>query len=394
MSEAALSSASPSIASTKNRLDFIEALRGWAALYVVVFHMVFLPNPQLLYPAWAVKFIAFGGSGVTLFFIVSAFTLTYAMRLREQEPHPVQRFYLRRIFRIAPLFYILIFVACLRYIFISHRPISLLEILLNLSFTFNFVPGYQPGLVWASWTIGVEMVFYLLFPLVYRFINSLPKAIGFFVVTLLISNLYSYLLFEYATFKNISFIIERSFLHQFPIFALGMVVFYIFEKFIHHRTISRWWGVGLLILSGVGFVALVYGFLKFLIDPLYWEAIVYSLLVLALAIFPFGLFVNRLFLLWGKLSYSLYLNHPLLVLTLLPIYPIIYAWPLPVAIKLGISFLLVLVLLTAISSITYRFIEAPGMKLGSKLIKKYEIIPQPEAKPLKFTKLQSGDDSQ
>ena len=40
-------------------------------------------------------------------------------------------------------------------------------ILSFMFFIYNFRPGMQEGLVWASWTLGVEMVFYLIFPWIF-----------------------------------------------------------------------------------------------------------------------------------------------------------------------------------------------------------------------------------
>lgn len=363
----------------QNRLDFIEALRGVAALYVVIFHLVQLPNPNLDVPFWANKIISLGGSGVTLFFVVSAFTLTFSMRLHEKQPHPTRRFYLRRIFRIVPLFYIWMILSWLRDHFFLHRPVSTIMLLLSASFAFNLVPGYEQGLVWASWTIGVEMLFYLLFPLIYRFANNLQKACIFLLLTLILSSIYSYLLPHYlhGNAKETQFVLQRSLLHQLPIFAVGVVVFYIFEKFIQNKSISRSWAFLLISIGAFGYSALLDGRLKFFIDGIYWQAIIYSLLLLGLSIFPIGLFVNRLSLFWGKLSYSLYLNHPTLVFLLIPIYRKIYDLPLPLELKLGACFLLVLALLTIISFITYHLIEKPGMQLGTMLIKRFLSAPSP-----------------
>ena len=47
------------------RLDFLDALRGLAACYVVFYHMIFLTTPNLVLPAWAHMWAINGGAGVT-----------------------------------------------------------------------------------------------------------------------------------------------------------------------------------------------------------------------------------------------------------------------------------------------------------------------------------------
>lgn len=369
-------------APSQNHLDFIEALRGLAALYVVAFHLTSLPNPDLDLPFWIEKIIRTGGSGVTLFFVVSAFTLTLSMRLREKDVYAVQQFYIRRIFRIIPLYYVWLIIIWVRNTFFLGNAPTLTMMLLTVSFTFNLVPGYQSGLVAASWTLGVEMLFYLLFPLIYRYANNLQKAFTFFLVALVIASIYTSLLSHYYRMDADQFrsVLQRSFLHYLPVFALGMVVFFVFEKFIQNKSLPRRWGAMLIAAGGFGASALFDGYLKFLLDPLYWQAVIYSLFLLGLSIFPVGVVVNRLTLFWGKLSYSLYLNHPILVLALIPVYRIIYASQLPVELKYAACFLIVLAILTIISYITYRFIEKPGMELGTKIIRTFAskpVVPVP-----------------
>jgi peptidoglycan/LPS O-acetylase OafA/YrhL len=65
-----------------NRFAYIDALRGLAALYVFFYHLALLPNPDLNVPYWAKRFVLSGGTGVTLFFVVSAFTMCYSIRAR------------------------------------------------------------------------------------------------------------------------------------------------------------------------------------------------------------------------------------------------------------------------------------------------------------------------
>ena len=89
----------------KRRLEFLDALRGLAAAYVVVYHTILIPQPSLALPRWATTLAMGGYTGVTLFFMVSAFSLYFTMPLRLRESHPTRAFYLHRFFRIAPLFY-------------------------------------------------------------------------------------------------------------------------------------------------------------------------------------------------------------------------------------------------------------------------------------------------
>jgi len=91
------------------RLDFVDSLRGLAALYIVVYHMALVPHPRLEAPHWAQAVVLSGGTAVTLFFVVSAFSLCPTMNAHAGELHPVRDFFIRRLFRIAPLFYAMLY---------------------------------------------------------------------------------------------------------------------------------------------------------------------------------------------------------------------------------------------------------------------------------------------
>ena len=58
-----------------DRFAHIDTLRGLAALYVFLYHLALIPEPDLGIPYWAKRIVLSGGTGVTLFFVVSAFTL-------------------------------------------------------------------------------------------------------------------------------------------------------------------------------------------------------------------------------------------------------------------------------------------------------------------------------
>jgi peptidoglycan/LPS O-acetylase OafA/YrhL len=90
------------------RLDFVDSLRGLAAIYIVAYHTTLVPNPDLAVPHWAQAVVLNGGSAVTLFFVISAFSLCHTMKAHTGQQGEIRDFYIRRLFRIAPLFYVVI----------------------------------------------------------------------------------------------------------------------------------------------------------------------------------------------------------------------------------------------------------------------------------------------
>jgi peptidoglycan/LPS O-acetylase OafA/YrhL len=84
-----------------HRLRVLDALRGWAIVGVIFVHnsIFWRPDSHAL-----LSLIEQGQRGVQLFYIISAFTLYLSYFRRSQdEISPVANFYIRRIFRIAPL---------------------------------------------------------------------------------------------------------------------------------------------------------------------------------------------------------------------------------------------------------------------------------------------------
>lgn len=228
------------------RLESIDALRGIAAAYVVVYHMMLLPDPQLVPPDWLRPIVSSGGTGVTLFFVISAFSLYYTMPKRFTESTPTLNFYLHRFFRIAPLFYLVMVLYSVRDYFVFgvlHGP---KVIFLNLLFLFNVFPGYQTGYVWASWTIGVEMAFYLAFPLIYLYVRNIWTAFALFFGGVL-----SFILVRTVVtalpevFGDTGAYVQWTVFRHFPMFACGIVAFFAAEKLMQLQDRALKSGLGL-----------------------------------------------------------------------------------------------------------------------------------------------------
>jgi peptidoglycan/LPS O-acetylase OafA/YrhL len=147
----------------KQKLQFVDALRGIAILLVILVH-----SSQRLGWVGRSKGIAdLGQFGVQLFFVTSAYTLARSWINRGDAPRRVSSFYIRRFFRIAPLYYIGIAiyfaVACFQGTEAIYTPGNVVA---NLIFVHGFVPTPANNkIVPGGWSIGTEMAFYLVFPL-------------------------------------------------------------------------------------------------------------------------------------------------------------------------------------------------------------------------------------
>jgi len=354
------------------RIESVDALRGIAALYVLLYHLALIPQPHLGVPQWAARYVLTGGTGVTLFFIVSAFCLCLSMKTHQNEQSPITKFYVRRIFRIVPLFYVWLAVSWVRDWVVHGICHPWWEVLLNASFAFNFVPGKNEGFVWASWTLGVEMVFYLLFPLIFRHVTTLAKSLVFLAGSGGMAYTYWRLSghLPMADAARESFV-RTSLLMQMPVFALGIVAFFVHERFVRGRVRSRAWAFLLVGAAIFGYHAMISGKLHPVFGSIYGQGILYGLLLTGLTIAPLSLFVNPVTRFYGKISYSLYLNHPTFVFLLTPAYRVIYSSVhMQFTVQYGACLLMSLLLLTGVAYYTYQFIERPGMRLGSRLIKR------------------------
>ncbi|MBW4476371.1 MAG: acyltransferase family protein [Tolypothrix brevis GSE-NOS-MK-07-07A] len=90
------------------RFEFIDALRGIAALGVLLVHTTqHCGSLHALIPG----ITSFGLRGVQLFYILSALTLFLSFEERyKKDKYPLISFFIRRFFRIAPLFYVVILI--------------------------------------------------------------------------------------------------------------------------------------------------------------------------------------------------------------------------------------------------------------------------------------------
>ncbi|MFP3565443.1 acyltransferase family protein [Paraburkholderia sp. SIMBA_030] len=359
------------------KLEFIDSLRGFAALYVMLYHFSLITTPMAVAPRWLAPFTGLGGSGVTLFFVVSAFTLCLSMDARSSdETTPVRNYFLRRFFRIAPLFYLWIVLYCIRDKVVFDATHSVGEIARSVFFLLNFFPGHEQGFVWASWTLGVEMLFYLVFPVIFRYASSIGTAGAIFLAALLLCSTWHaavpHLVADPAVAQPFY---NFSLLRHLPTFMFGVVIYRAYQL-INFNSAKKL-GIGYLLVGafGVSLLAIAYGIVQVgPFESLTVEAALYGCLLLGLSITAPKLLVNKITRFYGKISYSLYLSHATTFFLMSKVFAAIYKHIPYVTIAYSASLAVGLAVVTGLSYLTYRYVETPGNNAGKAAIRSLQRV--------------------
>jgi peptidoglycan/LPS O-acetylase OafA/YrhL len=349
----------------KDRLRFLDNLRGIAALYVLVHHVLLSPQPNLLVPDYLAPAIHFGAAGVWLFFVISAFSLSLTMPRHIATGTPLLSFSISRLFRIAPLFYALVLFHLIRdYALLgATKPVE--GIAANLLFIFNLFPEYTKSIVWGGWAIGPEMLFYALFPLIYFKVKRLEH-----LVILLFASVAIYAAFQ--TYGSALFSSRRAFetfnsrtlIRHFPSFILGMIAFQLYMTLKDH-TSKKLLGRLIFAASFISIVAFWYGHPPLpLLHNSHMDAFAFAGLLLGAGLARPRLMETSLMSYYGKISFSVYLWHIQVIFHLTPFLRWFYTLGLPAGISFLCSVAVVLAVTTLVAHYSYKLIERPGEKLG------------------------------
>ena len=326
-----------------------------AAVYVVIFHTLLVPSPNPSINPFFAKFVYFGGTGVFLFFVISGFSLALTMPRHEKSGQPAMSYGISRLFRIAPLFYAFLLYSIfrdLRWNPSGGLPIN--TIILNTTFIFNFFPEKQASIVWAGWTIGVEMIFYLLFLPIYRASIIMQILVGIVLQAIFVIML-STVSSEYAWFSFLGFL---------PLFLIGMWTCALY-KYLHKSAVPTGQMGQVFLLFGV--VVLIFCATTDLAEKnVYLRVpigIGYALMVLGCGLLEPNVLSRKLLLFFGRISYSLYLVHVIVLIFVRPLFPRVAA-VLPNDLAFVVDALIVLSISSAVAYALHRFIEVPGVRLG------------------------------
>lgn len=304
----------------------LTALRAGFAFLVFCHHLIFIPDKPEVFDWIYAHFFWEGFTGVSFFFILSGFVLTYNYeRAFIKSELRARKFYVARFGRIYPLYFLTLLISILLGI-MEHNPgeqqLWGLKLTTHILMLQSFVP--DPSFYFAfnlpAWSLSCEMFFYLLFPVSIYTLNRLIRKNGrmallafapFFLMPLIS-------LFLADTYRHALIYINPVI--RFSDFLLGIFLYQIFKKLrkLSFHVAPTWFEIGalLLILLFYLFHGKVPLYLRF--SVYYWIPMSVMLLVLAL---ERGFFSRLLtwqpLLFLGEISFGFYLFHHLVIRGLL-----------------------------------------------------------------------------
>ena len=350
------------------RLDYLDSVRGIAAMMVVVYHFIGWNWPD--YTKFHVASMVFNGAdAVSFFFVLSGFVLSYKYFQSDKEVK-MGNYILKRILRLYPAFIFTIIVnylywnralllecnciLVLKDMFLNNDQ-KLWEELAMVRLAHKF---YIPG-----WTLGVEMVLSLVVPVLVYLSRKNIKMIWWVIpMSIFIDNHFSsfalhfvlgiMLAYYYPQIKEYNF--SKSKYWKFR-YLIALIVFLLFSV----RHIRRIFPFGSTYDSVAEYLN---------IDMFHYTGIASALILLFIINNKAAqkILTNGLWLFLGKISYSVYLAHWLVVVHVMKYWDhYIAMFP---NFNLGFLCLLLLVILITITCATlmYYFIEKPFINLAKR----------------------------
>jgi peptidoglycan/LPS O-acetylase OafA/YrhL len=153
----------------------LDGLRGLAIILVLFVHFIGDAQPHTGFERILMKASNYGVWGVDLFFVLSGYLITGILYDSRRSPHYFRNFYMRRVLRIFPLYYAVLFVLFFVFpLFPSAFPSGLEESSRHQSWVWPYGINLFIALrgTWALpyishfWSLAVEEHFYLLWPVI------------------------------------------------------------------------------------------------------------------------------------------------------------------------------------------------------------------------------------
>src|SRR5436190_21610863 len=151
------------------RIAALDGIRGFAILLIIFFHYYNVDGEfaRGSIPAYVLSLTRLTWTGIDLFFILSGFLIGGILLEARESPTYYRTFYIRRAYRILPLYVVIIALYWLTPAFLqpTGRPVPF-YVYTTLTQNIWVALGGKLASSWllVTWTIGTEEQFYLIAP--------------------------------------------------------------------------------------------------------------------------------------------------------------------------------------------------------------------------------------
>lgn len=365
-------------------LPGLNALRFFAAFLVIVTHVELLKGQLGFSNSWGIlERFNLGGLGVYFFFVLSGFLITYLL-IDEREKTGtvnVKAFYVRRLLRIWPLYYLITFlsffvfpnidfihVTWLQRFFAENYEANLILFLIMLP---NVAFSIFPAVPHAGhlWSIGVEEQFYLIWPVLFKKTKNLGWLLAKILIGVLgIKAAFVLLMSSGVIGQTESMLALKRFLamSKFECMAIGAIGAYWVHikndkilKLIYNKSVFLGAILSLPIMN--------YFSPEEVNDVVHLPySVMFIIIIMNISMKGAGLKLleNKLFNFLGKISYGLYMYH--MIMVVLVIKTVTYFQPeltLMVNFEIYVGAVFVTIFVAWLS---YEYFEKPFLKLKQK----------------------------
>ncbi|MCG3663342.1 acyltransferase [Aliarcobacter butzleri] len=323
--------------STKNNFDILRLILA-VLVYFAHWNTLSAQNIEIF-------IFKLSGFAVDMFFVVSGFLIFWSYENDQNN----KNFYIKRFFRIFPLYAFLIVLQTLFFIgFSDGNSFEIIKYFIVNIFFLNFLAptvgtifsGLEVNAINGSlWTLKNEVAFYVIVPLIFM----LYKRFG--IIFLLIMYILSVIYMFTVDYMGIEKLLVQ-FPAQLRLFTIGIICYVIFTKFNKNNIYLA--------------VAISFFLILFFKDLMYFKYMIYPICIGVFVIFC-AYFIKHIKVDFD-FSYSFYILHfPVIQLALYfginPTNPII-------------SFLTLFIVILIFSYLSEKYIEKKFIKIGKNIIKR------------------------
>jgi peptidoglycan/LPS O-acetylase OafA/YrhL len=307
--------------STKNHyIPYLDGLRAFAIIFVILSHV-------------GLDKIIPGGFGVSLFFFISGYLITKLLITEYEKTGTIgfKNFYLRRVFRLYPA---LILMVCLSIgaLIILHGKIYPGAILSAFFYFTNYYIVYfkpLPVKEWdfifdPTWSLSIEEHFYLLFPIIFfLFYNKKNNLLGFLLIACIIPLiLRCYLTYTAPViddvFTNRIYVTTETRADSIIWGCIAALLLFKNNSEVYIKILKSYWSL----IAGVVIILFSLLFRSEMFRESFrfsLQAIAFFLIVPSISFYKQTSFVkmvleNKVLVFIGRLSYSLYLFHWMVII--------------------------------------------------------------------------------